>query len=219
MGWARSWRLRADEIPTPRFHRSGRCGRPTHRRKGSIPAWRSSRRPHCNNWSRSLSWNPMRRLIIVMGTTLPIAAMKSTDPSLRAWPRTPRRSLRRRVPEQPCAWPRVQERPCLDAVRASEGLPWPALGLPHRRTRADKASLGVFIQEAVQIGRKVLHSGSGFSEELECGHREDPSAGYFPHRRFSPQLLVEPVRLSDHGGVEQVRSGDLGFNTTGRLAT
>jgi hypothetical protein len=59
-----------------------------------------------------------------------------------AGPRDPRRSLRRRVPEQPYACQQVLETRCLGAMHASVDLPWLAPGFRHRRTRADKTCPG-----------------------------------------------------------------------------
>ena len=160
--------------------------------------------------SRLLSRNPMSRLIIVIGTTLPMALMNSIVPALQGTGHQPVCEV---------ADLRIER---LHALRHQFGKDGPAMDLVQRRIRRGqrltagvperepaRQSVVVAIEQALHVRREIRDPSACLDQELERADDEDVGPGYLPNRGVFPQPSVEGVRVTEHLRVQQQRSGDL----------
>ena len=152
----------------------------------------------------------MSRLIIVIGTTLPMALMNSIVP---LWSE--------RV-TSPSARSRISGSSASIRLRHQFGKDRPAMDLVQRRIRRgqhlttgvpEAKSTGqsgvVAIEQAPHGRREILDPGARLDQEFERADDEDLGPAISHTGACFRSRLIEGVRVAKHLGVQQQRSGDL----------
>jgi len=147
---------------------------------------------------------PIRRLITVIGTRLPMSVMKSTEldsTGSAQWPSGQCRLSPARV--SPSAFLLIRKKTTDRCTLCPAGRPWPrhrrrrprmtgGLGAPPRR---DKSRARMFDENSSTRAAALCAMRHGANDD-------DITTGHVPYRCMSLKLAVEGVRILNHVGVE-----------------